>query len=86
MQNIHLIFITLSSFSVSKNITLLYFESLPPKKDLQQTTVNHLSDINFKDFMKLYKRCAANNCFLVNDIILVSDNPLRFRSNVLENN
>ena len=25
------------------------------KRELQQTAINHLSDIEFKDFMKLYK-------------------------------
>ena len=29
------------------------------KRELQQTALNHLSDIDFKDFMKIYKKCTA---------------------------
>ena len=35
--------------------------------------------------MNLYKKCTAKTySFLVNDATLESDNPLRFRSNLLE--
>ena len=29
------------------------------KQELQQIAILHSSDINFKDFMKLYKKCTA---------------------------
>ena len=45
----------------------------PNKKELQQITFNHSSDIDFKDFMNLY------NQFSVIDATLASDDPLRFR-------
>ena len=55
------------------------------KKELQQIASNHSSDIDFKDFMKIYKKCTAEPCsFLVNDTTLLSDNPLRFRKNLLK--
>ena len=58
---------------------------IPNKRELQQIALNHLSDIDFKDFMKIYKKCNAEPySFLVNDTILSSDNPLRFRKNLLE--
>ena len=45
---------------------------------------NHLLDIDFKDFMKLYKDYTKEPfSFLVNDTTLSSDNPLRFRKNLL---
>ena len=45
--------------------------------------LNHSSDIDFKDFMKIYKKCTAEPySFLVNDATLASDNPLRFRKNL----
>ena len=51
---------------------------IPDKRELQQIEINHSSDDDFKDFMKIYKECTAEPCyFLVND-------PLRFRKNLLE--
>ena len=41
--------------------------------------------LNFKDFMNLYKKCTAKSySFLVIDATLASDNPSRFRKNLLE--
>ena len=58
---------------------------IPNKRELQQIALNHYSDIDFKDFMKIYKKCTAEPySFLVNDTILTSDNPLRFRNNPLD--
>ena len=55
------------------------------KRELQQIAVHHSSDIEFKDFMKIYKKCTSEpDSFLVNDTHLPSDNPLRFRKNLLE--
>ena len=45
--------------------------------------LNHSSDINSKDFIKIYKKYTAEPySFLVNDATLASDNPLRFRKNL----
>ena len=56
---------------------------IPNKRELQQIALNHSSDINSKDFIKIYKKCTAEPySFLVNDTTLASDNPLRFRKNV----
>ena len=57
---------------------------IPNKGGLQQIALNHSSDIDFKDFMKIYKKCTAKPySFLVNDTTLLSDDPLRFRNNLL---
>ena len=57
----------------------------PNKQELQQIAFNHSSDIDFRDFMNLYKKCTAKPCyFLVIDATLASDNPLRFRKNLVE--
>ena len=51
--------------------------------ELQQITSNHLSDNDFKDFMKLYKDYTREPCsFLVNDATLSSDKPLRLKNNL----
>ena len=58
---------------------------IPNKWELQQIAFNHLPDIGYQDFMNLYKKCNAEPFpFVVIDTILASDNPLRFRKNVLE--
>ena len=31
----------------------------PNKRELQQIAFNHLPDIDFKDFMNLFKKCTA---------------------------
>ena len=53
------------------------------KRELQQIASNHLSDIDFKDFMKFYKDYTKEAySFLVNDTSLSSDNPWRFMKNL----
>ena len=57
----------------------------PRKRELQQIALNHSSDIGFKDFMKIYKKCIAEPySVLVNDTTIQSDNPLRFRKSILK--
>ena len=57
---------------------------IPNKRELQQIDLNHSSDIDFKDFMKIFKKYTAEPySFLVNDTTLPSDNLLRFRKNLL---
>ena len=51
--------------------------------ELQQIAISHSSDIDFKDFVNIYKKCTDKPySFLVNDTTLASDNPLRFRKNL----
>ena len=57
--NISLAFISQSYFEVTKTIKLnakhYFIMKVPSKRERQQTGPNHLSDIVFKDFVKLYK-------------------------------
>ena len=56
----------------------------PNKRKLQQIASNHSCDIDFKDFMKLYKEYTKEPfSLLVNDTTLSSDNSLRFKKNLL---
>ena len=87
--NISIVFITQSYFKVSKDVrpnsTHFFIMKIPNKRKLQKIALNHSSDIEFKDFIKIYEKCAAEPySFLVNDTTLPSDNPLRFRKNHLE--
>ena len=53
------------------------------KRELQQIVLNHSSDIDYKDFINVYKKCTDKPySFLVNDTTLSSDIPLRFRKNL----
>ena len=54
------------------------------KRELQQISFNHSSDIDFKDSIYIKKCTAKPFSFLVIDATLASDNPLRFRKNLLE--
>ena len=76
-------------FAVPKNVrpnSMHYFTmKIQSKQELQQIGFNDLSDIGFKDFVNFYKKCAAKPySYLVIDCTLVSDNPFRFRKNLLE--
>ena len=60
-------------------------ELIPNKRELQQIALNNSSDIEFKDFIRIYKKCTSEPySFLVNDTTLPSDDSLRFRKNLLE--
>ena len=85
--NNSLVFITQFYFAVLKNIRLnstnYSIMKIPNKRELQQ--ILKYSDIDFQDFMNLYKKCTQNPySFLVIDTTLASDNPLRFRKKLLE--
>ena len=57
---------------------------IPNERELQQIASNYLSYIDFKDFMKFCKDYTKEPySFLVNDTTLSSDNPLRFRKNLI---
>ena len=86
--NISIVFITQSYFKVPKDVRLnsthFFIMKIPNKRELQQIALNHSSDIDFKDFMNIYKKCTTEPySFLVNDTTLPSDDPLRFRKNLL---
>ena len=86
--NISIVFITQSYFKVPKDVRLnsthFFILKIPNKRELQQIALNHSSDIDFKDFMKTYKKYTAKPySFLVNDTTLPSDDPLKFRKNLL---
>ena len=50
---------------------------IPNKRELQQIALNHSSDIDFKDSMKIYKKCTVEPySFLVNGTTLQSDDSL----------
>ena len=86
--NISLIFISQSYFKVPKtkrlNVIHCIIMKTSNKIKLQQIPSNLSSDIDFKDFMKLYQDYTEESfSFLVNGTIFSSDNPQGFRTNLL---
>ena len=69
---------------IKLNSTHFFIVQISNKRELQQIALNYSSYIDSKDFMKIYKKYTVEPySFLVNDTTLPSDNPLRFRKNLL---
>ena len=55
----------------------------PNKLELQQIAFNYASEIDFQEFMNLYKKCIEKPySFLIINATLASDNLLHFRKNL----
>ena len=83
-----IVFIMQPYFKVPKDVrvnsTHFFIMKIRNKRELQQIALNHSSGIDLKDFMKIYKKYTKEPySFLVNDTTLPSDDPLRFRKNLL---
>ena len=80
--NISLVFITQSCFSVPKDVRLnsthYLIMKINNKKELQNIVINHSADIDYKDFMNIYRECIKKPFnFLTIDTTLPTSNPLR---------
>ena len=87
--NISLPFITQSDFSVSKyvrlNSTHYLIMKINNRKESQNMAINHSADIDYKPFMKIYRKCTREPFnFLTIDITSPASNPLRFRKNLFK--
>ena len=50
------------------------------KEELQNIAINHSADIDYKDFVRIYRECTKESySFLTTDTTLPASNPLRFR-------
>ena len=86
--NISLALITQSNFKVPKDVTLntshFFIVKIPNKGELQRIVINHSPDISNKGIENIYSKCTIEPyLFFVNDTTLASNNPLRFRKNLL---
>ena len=81
--NISLVFITQTYFKVPRDVRLntthFLIMKIPDKKELQQIAVSYSSDIDFKDFVNIYKCIDEPYSILVSDTALASNNLLLFR-------
>ena len=71
--NISIAFFTKSSFKVPKDVRLDYTHffimKIPDKREFEQIEINHSSDIDFKNFMKIQKKYTAKPYSLYNIIL-----------------
>ena len=87
--NISLVFITQSYFSVPKDVRLnathYFIMKINKKRELQNIAINHSADIDYKDFIKIYRECTKEPYYvLAIDTTLPSTNTLRFRKNLFD--
>ena len=80
-------FITQSYFSVPKDVRLnsigYLIMKINNKRELQNIAINHSTDIDYKDLVKIYRECTKKlYSFLTIDTILTASDPLRFRENL----
>ena len=61
--NISIAFITQSCFKGPKEVRLnsthYFIMEIPNRRELQQVAINHSSDIDFEDFIKIYEKCST---------------------------
>ena len=87
--NISLAFITQSYFSVPKDVTLIsthyFIMKINNKRELQNIAINHSANIDYQDFMKIYRECTKEPYnFLTIDTTLPASDPLRFRKKLFD--
>ena len=61
-------FITQSYFPVPKDVRLnsthYLIIKINNRKELQAVAINYFADIDYKDFMKIYRECTKNHILL----------------------
>ena len=86
--NISLVFITQSYFSVPKDVRLnpihYLIMKINSKRELQNIAINHSADIDYSDFIKIYRECTKEPYnFLIVDTTLPASNSLRFKKKIV---
>ena len=79
--NISLVFITQSYFSVPKDVRLnsthYLIMKINNKRELQNIAINHSANIDYNDFIKIYRKCTIKPFnFLTIDTTLPASNPV----------
>ena len=87
--NVSLVFITQSYFSVPKDVRLnsthYLIMKINNRREWQSIAINHSADIDYKDFMNIYRECTKKPFnILTIDTSLPPSDPLRFRKNLFD--
>ena len=85
--NISLVFMIQSYFSVLKDVRLnsthFLIMKINNKRELQNIAINHSADIDYQDFIKIYRECTKKTYnFLTIDTTLPASDPLKFIKNL----
>ena len=51
------------------------------RKELQNIAINHSANVDYNDFVRIYRECTGKPYFLTIDTILPASDPQRFRKN-----
>ena len=86
--NISLLFITQFYFSVPKVVRLnsmhYLIMKINNKRESQNIAINHSADIDYKNFMNIYRKFTKElYSFVIIDTTLLASNSLRFRKDLL---
>ena len=84
--NISLVFITQFYFSDPKEVRLnsthYLIMKIPNRRELQQIAIDHSTDIDYKDFLKIYRNCTKEPySFLTINTTVPAIGPMKFRKN-----
>ena len=87
--NISPVSIMQSYFPVPKDVRLnsthYLIMKINNRKELQNIAINHSADIDYQDFIKIYRECTKEPYnFLTIDTTLPASDPLRFRKNLFD--
>ena len=87
-MNISFVFITQYYFLVPKDIrlnsTYYLIMKINNRKELQNVAINHSADIDYHDFVRIYRKCTRKlYSYLTIDTTLLASDPLRFRKSLL---
>ena len=87
--NIPLVFIAHLISPYQKEVRLNYTHyviiKIHNKKEFNHIVINNSADIDYKDFINIYRKCASEPYFFFTiDTILSADHPLRFKKNLLD--
>ena len=85
-SNISLVLTTQFYFSVPKEVRLnptdYLITKIHNKRELQQIDINHSADIDYKDFLKIYRNCTKEPYSFFNiNTTLPANNPMKFKKN-----
>ena len=54
------------------------------KRELQNIAINHSADIDYQDFMKIYRECIKEPYNFTIDTKLPASDPLKFRKTLFD--
>ena len=82
-------FIIQSYFSVPKDVRLnsthFLIMKINNKRELQNIAINHSANIDYQDFMKIYRECTKEPFnFLAIDTMLPASDPLKIVKNLFD--